>query len=211
MQFQLADLYLGPAVEDYAGAAAHYEKAIAAESRRAEPRDALYRAQLGLASAQMQQWRLDDSVRLLTKTIDAAPPTPAWVLPSFLLRRANYRGLVGDGGAIETSTGSWGIRSGRIGTRRRRAQTWTSSRAASGESRIYAALLRGNRLAAERKWDEAAAAYEPVRRDHPGDPQVRYRLLQLQFTRGDAEGAPLPRRRWRPIAPRRAGSARRPL
>src|SRR5829696_2652542 len=51
IQFTLAELYLGPAVEDASRAAAQYERVIATESRRTIPRPALYRAQLGLASS----------------------------------------------------------------------------------------------------------------------------------------------------------------
>ena len=188
--FQLAELYLGPAVEDYAGAAAQYEKAIASESRRVPPREALFRGQLGLAASRLQQWRLDDGIRILTKTIDAPPATPAWALPVFLLRRANYRALTGDPGAIEDINRV--LRDPAWKDRHKQADgllKWANARRASGEADIYAALVRGNRLAAERQWDEAAAAYEPVRRDHPDDLQVRYRLASLQFARGDAAGA----------------------
>ena len=55
-----------------------------------------------------------------------------------------------------------------------RAAKWMTTRSADGEGPIAAQLARGNRLVAERKWDKAAAAYDPVRREHPNDPQVRY-------------------------------------
>jgi tetratricopeptide (TPR) repeat protein len=189
--FELAELHLGPAVEDYAGAAAQFERLIASESRRAEPREALYRAQLGLGSALAQQWRHDESIRVLSATIDRKPSTPAWVLPSFLLRRANYRALTGDAGASDdlnrvlAEPARWKDQQKSADS----LQKWMAARKAGGEGAVYAALIRGNRLVAERKWDDAAAAYEPVRRDRPNDPQVRYRLAQLQFARGDADGA----------------------
>jgi len=69
-----------------------------------------------------------------------------------------------------------------------RAQ-WIERRRASGESATYVALIGGNRLAAEHRWEEAAAAYEAVRRDHPDDPQVKYRIAALQFARGETERA----------------------
>ena len=191
VQFQLAELYVGPTVEDYAGAAAQYEKVIASESRRSETRDALYRAQLGLASALAQQWRQDESIRVLSATIDRKPSTPAWVLPSFLLRRANYRALAADAGAIDdvkrvlAEPSRWKEQQKGADS----LQKWIATRRANGDEAVYAALLRGNRLVAERKWDDAAAAYEAVRRDRPNDPQVRYRLVQLQFARGDFAGA----------------------
>ena len=188
--FQLAELYLGPAVEDYPGAAAQYERVIASESKRAEPRQALYRAQLGLASSLMQEWRSDEAIRVLSATIDRNPGTLAWVMPGFLLRRANYRALVGDAGAQDDVNRVLG--EPKWNAQHKAADNllkWMAARRASGEAEIYTALMRGNRLTAERKWDEAAAAYEPVRRDHPGDAQVRYRLAALQFARGDAAGA----------------------
>ena len=190
VQFSLAELYLGPAVEDYAGAAAQYERVIAAESRRAAPREALYRARMGLASALVQQWRIDEAIRGLSATIDAPPANPAWVLPAFLLRRANYRALTGDPAAVDDINRV--LREPKWKDRHKSADSlmkWAAARRASGEARIYAALVRGNRLTIERKWDEAAAAYETVRREHPDDPQVRYRLAFLQFARGDAAGA----------------------
>jgi len=66
---------------------------------------------------------------------------------------------------------------------------WMERRRASGEAATYVALIRGNRLAAERRWDEAAAAYEAVRRDHPDDSQVRFRIAALQFARGETDRA----------------------
>ena len=190
VQFQLAELYAGPAVEDYAGAGAQYQKVIAAESGKAQPREALYRAQLGLASSLQQRWRIDEAIRVLSATIDRRPSTPAWVLPSFLLRRANYRALIGDAGAAEDvnrvlSEPAWKDQHKGADN----LLKWMNARRASGEAAVATRLLPGNRLVADKKWDEAAAAYEPVRRDHANDPLVRYRLAVLQFARGDAAGA----------------------
>jgi thioredoxin-like negative regulator of GroEL len=67
--------------------------------------------------------------------------------------------------------------------------TWMNARRASGEAAVYTALIRGNRLAAGKQWDEAAAAYEPVRRERPNDSQVRLRLASLAFARGAAAAA----------------------
>lgn len=195
IQFTLAELYLGPAVEDYQGAAARYEKVVAAESRRAEPRRAepraaLYRAELGLASARFQQWRADEGIRILSATIDRNPAKPGWVMPGFLLRRANYRALLGDAGAADDVNRV--LAEPKWKDQHKSADgllKWMAARRASGEAETYTALIPGNRLAAERKWDEAAAAYDPVRRAHPDDPQVRFRLANLLFARGDAAGA----------------------
>jgi hypothetical protein len=190
VQFALAELYSGPAVEDYAGAGAQSEKVIAAETARAQPREALYGAQLGLASSLQQRWRIDEGIRVLSSTIDRRPATPAWVVPAFLLRRANYRALLGDAGAQDDvnrvlAEPAWKDRHKAADD----LLKWMNARRASGEAAIATRLLPGNRLVAEKKWDEAAAAYEPVRRDHANEPLVRYRLAVLQFARGDAAGA----------------------
>jgi tetratricopeptide (TPR) repeat protein len=190
IQFTLAELYLGPAVEDYAGAAAQYEKVVTAESRRAEPRAVLYRAQLGLVSSFIQQWRVGEAIRILSASIDKNPARPVWAMPGLLLRRANYRALLGDASAADDVNRV--LAEPKWKDQHKSADglaKWMAARRASGEADIYTALIRGNRLAAERKWDEAAAAYEPVRRAHPDDPQVRFRLATLQFARGDASGA----------------------
>ena len=148
VQFALAELYLGPAVEDPAKAAAQYENVIASESKRAEPQaDALYQAQLGLASALFQQWRGGEAVRVLSATIDARPSAPAWVMPTFLLRRANYRALLGDGGADGDvqrvlAEPTWKDRHKNAND----LVTWMAQRRASGDAAVYAALIPGNRL-----------------------------------------------------------------
>ena len=190
VQFALAELYLGPAVEDSAKAAAQYEKVIASESKRAQPRPTLYQAQLGLTSSLFQQWRGGDAVRVLSATIDARPSAPEWVMPTFLLRRANYRALLGDAGADGDvhrvlAEPTWKDRHKNAND----LLKWIAQRRATGNAAIYAALIPGNRLVTEKRWDEAAAAYETVRRDRPNDPQLRFRLAALQFQRGDADGA----------------------
>lgn len=186
----LAELYLSPAVEDYAGAAARYEALIAREDTRSEERPAKYNARLGLASARLQQWKLDEAIAGLTEIINANPQKFPNVVPAFLLRRGNYRALKGDPNASEDA-------------RRLRADpkwahvhkfadeqlAWIERRRASGEAAVYAALLTGNRLTAESKWNEAAAEYERVRQKYPNDPQVKYRIGHLQFARGDMQRA----------------------
>jgi tetratricopeptide (TPR) repeat protein len=162
---------------------------IREDKRPGEPRPARYQARQGLAAVRQQQWRIDDAIALLTSTIDQQPGEPIWVMPSFLLRRGNYRALRGDPGAEEDArrvraTGRW--------------PTWHKSadeqlawmqRRRGAEAAVYAALIPGNRLVVERRWDEAAAAYAAVARDHPGNLQVRFRLAHLRFVRGDHAGA----------------------
>lgn len=190
VQFALAELYLSPAVEDFAKAEARYQTVIDVESRRAAPRGALYRAKLGLASALRQEWRLDDAIAVLTATIDAKPSKPDWVMPNALNLRGNLRALTGDPAAADDprrvlAEPKWTAQhKGAEGLIK-----WIDARRANGEAASYASLIHANRLAAEKRWDEAAAAYEVVRRERPNDPQVRYRLASLQFVRGDGAGA----------------------
>jgi tetratricopeptide (TPR) repeat protein len=63
--------------------------------------------------------------------------------------------------------------------------SWIEGRRQSGEAAVYVELIPGNRLVAERRWEEARRAYEPVRQKRPDDWQVRYRLAYLDFARGD--------------------------
>ncbi len=188
VQFQLAQLYFSPGVESYVKAGEQFETAIAIETRRGGHRPERFLAELGLAAALQQQWRLDEAIRLLTGTIDEAPATPAWVVPRFLLRRANYRALLGDTGAADDvrrvlANGAWRDRHGQA----RDLLKWIETRRASGEAAVSTALIPANRLAAERRWGEAEAAYEAVRRRYPDDPQVQYRVGAMQFARGDVE------------------------
>lgn len=66
---------------------------------------------------------------------------------------------------------------------------WLERRRATGEAAVYAALVPGNRLTAARRWNEAATAYEEVRKQYLDDPQVHFRLGYLSFRRGDPERA----------------------
>jgi tetratricopeptide (TPR) repeat protein len=190
VHFQLAGLYASPAVDDLSRAAAEFEGVLTREDKRpGEVRPARYQARQGLASIRQQQWRIDEAIALLTSTIDQQPAEPIWVMPRFLLYRGNYRGLRGDPGAGDDArrvraTGRW--------------QAWHKNaddllawlqRHRGAEATVYAALIPGNRMVAERRWDEAAAAYAAVARDHPGNVQVRYRLAYLRFARGDHAGA----------------------
>ena len=190
VRFELAQLYSGPAVEDFDKAAAQYDAVIAKELARPQPRGVLYRARLGLVQVRQQQWRIDDAIAILTATIDAKPANPDWAMPAFLLRRAQLRALQGDAAAAEDARRV--LAEPKWSAEHKPAEgvlKWMDARKASGEAAVYASLLPGNRLAADRRWDEAAAAYERVRRERPNDPQVRYRILMLQFWRGDAAGA----------------------
>jgi tetratricopeptide (TPR) repeat protein len=121
--------------------------------------------------------------------VDRGLAKPAWAMPGLLLR-ANYRALLGDPKAADDMNRV--LAEPKWKDQHKSAEgllKWMAARRASGEAEIYVGLLRGNRLTVEHKWDEASAAYDPVRRVHPDDPQVRFRLANLQFARGDAAGA----------------------
>ena len=191
VEMSLAEIYASPAVEDYGRAAVHYESVVKRFAGRTDDkRNTPHNARFGLASMRQQQWRFDEAIAVVDAGLAENPSEPAWVVPNLLLRRGNYRGLLDDPRAEEDA-------------RRVRAEpkwkdfqkaaddqlAWLARRRQSGEARVYAALIPGNCLTAERRWDEAAAAYAKVRQQHPDDLQVRYRLAYLQFQRGDAAGA----------------------
>ena len=94
LRFNLAQWCLHPAVEAYDRAAEQYNAVLERSTGLSmEHVIARHRATLGMANLRRSQWRLEDGIALLTPTIDQKPETPAWVLPNFLLRRANYRAL----------------------------------------------------------------------------------------------------------------------
>jgi tetratricopeptide (TPR) repeat protein len=191
VEMQLAEIYASPGVEDYARAAQQYESVLKRFAGRPDDKPSVrYNARFGLASMRQQQWRLDEAIAAVEAGLAENPSEPVWVVPNLLLRRGNYRGLLDEANAGEDA-------------RRVRAEpkwkdfhksaddqlAWLERRRQSGEARLYAALIPGNRLTAERRWDEAAAAYAKVRQQYPTDVQVRYRMAHLQFARGDAAGA----------------------
>ena len=188
---QLAEMYASPAIEDYGRAAAQYEGVLKRESARPSSQGpAKHSARLGLASMQQQQWRLQDAIAGLGEGIAEDPAEPVWVMPNLLLRRGNYRALMADPAAAEDAR--------RVKSNARwkdfhkaadNQLAWLEKRRQSGEEAVYVALVPGNRLVAEKQWDQAASAYEKVRQQHPNDLQVRYRLAHLRFMRGDPAGA----------------------
>ena len=188
---QLAEIYAGPAIEDYAGAAEQYAAVLKREeARSASPSSARHGARLGLAAMLQQRWQMQEALAVLSEGIAANPTEPAWVMPNLLLRRGNYRALLADPAAAEDARrvrndARW--KDFHKGADEQLA--WIDRRRQSGEEAIYAALVPGSRLVAERRWDEAAAAFEKVRRQYPNDLQVRYRLAHLQFVRGESEAA----------------------
>jgi hypothetical protein len=190
-QFTLAELYGSPSVEDPVKAAERFQAVVAREERRpGPPRDARFQAQLGLASSLLEQWRLSDAIVLLTSTIDARPESPAWVTPTFLLRRANYRALAGDQKSAKEDVARV-LAEPKWKDRHKPAtelDAWIDLQYAAGDGPVFAALVLPNRLTLERRWAEAAAAYELVRTRYPDHPHVRYRIAQMRFRKGEIEG-----------------------
>jgi hypothetical protein len=193
VSFALADLHLAPAFEDRDEAAALYQHVIDRNRRDAtiDAESARLRATLALAAVRQEQWRLDEAIALVTPIVQSGVTRPAWALPQALLRRSNYRALLDDAAAAEDAKVLLG--NPKIAATWReaaRAQLkWIDQRRSSGESAMYAALVPGNRLVAEKQWAAARQAYEPVRVRDPQNPQVRYRLAYLTFASGDAERA----------------------
>ena len=127
---------------------------------------------------------------MLAPTIDQNPAKPAWVLPTALLRRANYRMLINDANAADDARRVLSdVKMSSFHKTAQRTLTAIASRRKTNEGAIYAALLPGNRLVVEDRFDEAKAAYDTVGARHPGDWQVRYRLAYLEFARGRYDAA----------------------
>ena len=191
MRLELATVYLHPAIEEFARAEEHYE-AVRTSANTSTPRHVAQRhsAILGLAGVRRNQWRLTEAIALLNQPIDNRPATPQWVMPSLLLRRANYKMLVNDWSAEHDARQV--LSDARLKTwhqAARRLLTAIESRRRSNEGVVYFALLGGNQLVAQDRFDEARLAYDAVARQHPADWQVRYRLGYLEFARGRYDAA----------------------
>ncbi|HKV98683.1 MAG TPA: tetratricopeptide repeat protein [Vicinamibacterales bacterium] len=192
MATSVAELYAGPMFEDRVQAAAVYQSIIDRRKgdRSVDGEVSYFTSVLALASVQVDDWRVDNAVSTLTTIIDAPGSTQDWVLPTFLLRRANYRGLQNDPAAGDDPKRV--LASAQMTKWHASATSmlkWIDDRRASGEAAIYASLLPGNRLVVEGKWDEARQAYEPVRARDPQNQWVRYRLAWLDFLRGRPDQA----------------------
>lgn len=191
MRQDLAQLYAHPAVERYDRAADQYDTVIAAATtsslRHLSER---HRATAGLANLRRTEWRIDEAISLLTPTIDRRVEKPVWVMPTFLLHRGNYRFLLNDRTAAEDPR--------RVLSDPGMAKWHKAAQEQLGafevlrttdENAIYAALIPGNRLVVEDRWDEAKAVYDRVGASRPNDWQVRYRRAYLEFARGDYAAA----------------------
>lgn len=190
-RFDLAQWYMHPAVEAYDRAAEQYAAVIERSTgSSAEQLRARYRATFGMANLKRSQWRLDEAVALLTPAIDQKVDKPAWVLPNFLIRRANYRALLNDPGAVEDARRV--LADPKMSDSRKAAERMISfidARRKSDEPVIYAELIPGNRLVTEHRWDEAIAVYDRVASAHPANWQTKYRRAYLEFMRGNYDAA----------------------
>jgi tetratricopeptide (TPR) repeat protein len=70
-----------------------------------------------------------------------------------------------------------------------RQRGFIESRRRTNQAEVYAALVPGNRLVVEDRWDEATAVYDRVAAAFPGDWQVKYRRAYLEFARRQFESA----------------------
>jgi len=191
-RFTLAGIYSHAQVENFEGAAGQYA-AIIQRIDQKHPNykpEHRYQATLNLAWLRAQQFRHEDAIALVNPTIDANVEKPDWVIPNFLISRANFRARTGDARYLEDD-------------RRVLAQpkwkTWHKDaqeqikvyqqREQSGEFTVFRELIPGNRLVVERRWDEARKELERVRTRRPDDWQVRYRIAYLEFARGDYDRA----------------------
>jgi hypothetical protein len=192
VRIALAQLYAHPAVEAYDRAAAQYRAVIEhARSSSLIHVSERHAATLGLATLLRLQWRLDEAIALLQPSIEHPVAKPAWILPTFLLQRANYRMLLNDRAAIDDVrkvTGNPAMTKWHKEARRdaRAVDEWLQR---SADAAIYTSLIPGNRLVADERWDEARAFYERARATPGAEWQVRYRLAVLDFDRGAYQSA----------------------
>ena len=185
MRLDLASLYLSSTVEDYAHAAEQYSAVIAA-ARDATPRQLAekYRGMMGLATLYRLQWRLDEAIAQLTQIIDERPAKPAWVVPNALLTRGNYRMLLNDAAADQDArriVGDAAMKNWHKSAQQQIAAI--EQRRKTDEGALYAALIPGNRLVVDRRFDEARAVYERAANGSGDNWQVKYRLAYLEFAR----------------------------
>jgi tetratricopeptide (TPR) repeat protein len=187
-QFDLASLYANPEVEEYELAAQQYSSIIQHVDEKNPNYKAgqRYQAVQSLARMRQQQWRIDESIRLLTEVINSGVTQPEWVIPNFLMARSGYLALLND---MHAEDDPRRVLADPVWKRwHDTAQAQLKSialRRQSGELATYAELIPANRMVVERHAAEAQKAYEAVRLQHPQDWQVRYRIADLNFARAD--------------------------
>ena len=188
----IGELYASEALEDYARAAAAYQAIVDRRSvdGTLSGSTARYRALEGLSSARLSQWRLEDAIAALAPPIDGGVTNPDWVMPNFLLRRGNYRALLDDPAAADDARRVLAdSKMARWHAGATEQLKWIEQRRASGEGVIYAALVPGNRLVSEGRFDDARKAYDAAAGAQPEHALVRFRRAHLDVARGEAERA----------------------
>jgi tetratricopeptide (TPR) repeat protein len=191
MRLTLAQLCMHPTVEQFSRAEREFSAVMHASAghtlREVAQRSG---ALLGLASLRRAQWRIDEAIAILDDAVADMPPKPSWVKPAVLLRRANYKMLLNDASA--SGDVQRVLADPQLKTWHKNAQQLLAAdrqRRKMNEGAIYTALIPGNRLVAEDRFDEAVAAYASVAAKYPTDWQVRYRRAYLEFARGHYESA----------------------
>jgi tetratricopeptide (TPR) repeat protein len=179
-----AGIFAGPALEDHARAADVYTGIIRRRQNDTSPDGlaARYRATIALASERADQGRSEEAVALLTRVIDANVRKPEWVAPLSLIRRANFRALLNDAGAVddlrrvqnEFKKTEWPKHANSL-------LRWAEERRESGEAAEFAVLIPGQRFAADRRWTEARQVYEAALARQPESAWARYRLATVRF------------------------------
>ena len=190
--FTVAELYSSAAVDDHRRAGEIYQR-VADRRKGDESGDGpttYYRALLNLANTRMSEWRPAEAVAVLTPPIDARVARPGWALPNLLLARANYRALLDDPAAADDARRVQGDPA--MAEQKPRADgllKWMEDRKASGEATIFAALIPGNRLTYEGKWDDARRVHDAAAARYPNSPLIRYWQAYLEFASGNVDRA----------------------
>jgi len=187
-RISLAQLYAHPTVEAYDRAAAQYRAVIEhAQSNSLVSQSERQAATLGLAGLRRIQWRINEAIALLQPTLDRPVDKPAWIVPTFLLQRANYRMLLNDPKAAEDARRVLGNPAMAKWHKEARqdARTIDAWLQRSTDAAVYASLIPGNQLVADERWDDARAFYERAGTAANAHWQVQYRLAVLDFSRGD--------------------------
>ena len=190
-RLDLADIYMQPTVEQFARAEQELNAALSSSNGAgARHLSERHSAILGLAGLRRVQWRIEDAIELLNPAIAGAPSNPKWILPSLLIRRGNYKMLINDSTAADDA---------RRVLSQPALKTWheaaerllksIDSRRRRNEGTVYAALIPGNRLVAEDRFDEARAFYNDAASRFAGDWQVRYRQAYLEFAQSRYDAA----------------------
>jgi hypothetical protein len=188
----LGQVYAHPTVEAYDRAESQYRALLQTSSsssiRHVSER---HRAIQGLAALRRVEWRLEEAIQLLTPPIDQRIGKPAWIQPTLLLQRAGYRMLLNDPRAADdarrverdSAMRKW---QDEARERLREIDDW---RRHGADAALYTALIPGNRLVAEDRWEEARALYDRLAARHEGDWQIRFRVAALDFERRNYAGA----------------------